>query len=134
MHEWGGVFVDIIMMNHLRQLHPGLRIAVEPHGGHVWSQLGEMNRPMDVGALRIDGQERLANALNDIEISPTNYMLSYLRQRSWVLPNSTLVIPNVIPDAEKHAVTTTTNKKVHARQCRCLLTLLAVARAGAHPL
>ena len=48
-HEWGGVFADVVTANHFRQLTPGLRIAIEPHGGHVWSQLGEMNRPMDVG-------------------------------------------------------------------------------------
>lgn len=111
-HEWGGVFADVVTMNHFRQLRQGLRIAVEPHGGHVWSQLGEMNRPMDVGALRIDNHERLTNALNDIEISPTSYMLSYLKQRGWSLPNDTIVIPNVVPDAEKHAATATVQKKV----------------------
>ena len=111
-HEWGGVFADIVTMNHFRQLQLGLRVAIEPHGGHVWSQLGEMNRPMDVGALRIDNHERMTNALNDMEISPTNYMLSYLRQRGWVLPNATMVIPNVVPDAEKHEISTTKQKKV----------------------
>jgi hypothetical protein len=43
-HEWGGVFADLVMINHFRQLQSGLRIAIEPHGGHVWSQLGEVNR------------------------------------------------------------------------------------------
>lgn len=114
-HEWGGVFADVVTMNHFRQLQLGLRIAIEPHGGHVWSQLGEMNRPMDVGALRIDNHERLTNALNDVEISPTNYMLSYLRQRGWTLPNNTIVIPNVVPDAEAHAATATRQKKVSFR-------------------
>ena len=50
-HEWGGVFADLVTAVHYRQLHPGLRVAIEPHGGHVWSQLGELNRPMDIGAL-----------------------------------------------------------------------------------
>lgn len=111
-HEWGGVFADLVTMNHFRRLQPGLRIAIEPHGGHVWSQLGEVNRPMDVYALRIDSSERATNALNDIEISPTKYMLSYLRQRGWALPDSTLVIPNIVPDAEKHALEPTGAKKV----------------------
>jgi len=43
-HEWGGVFADLVMTNHFRQLQSGLRVAIEPHGGHVWSQLGEINR------------------------------------------------------------------------------------------
>lgn len=35
-HEWGGAFVDAITAVHYRQLRPGLRFAVEPHGGHIW--------------------------------------------------------------------------------------------------
>ena len=35
-HEWGGAFVDVIISSHFRQLQPGFRIIVEPHGGHVW--------------------------------------------------------------------------------------------------
>lgn len=114
VHEWGGVFADLVTLNHFRQLQPGLRVAVEPHGGHVWSQLGEVNRPMDVYALRIDSNERATNALNDMEISPTKYMLAYLRQRGWTLPNSTLVIPNIVPDAEKHALAPIAKKKVRS--------------------
>ena len=64
------------------------------------------------GALRIDNMERLTNQLNDIEISPTNYMLSFLKQRGWTLPNNTIVIPNVVPDAEKHEASTPAEKKV----------------------
>ena len=35
-HEWGGIFVDIITAVHYRQAAPGLRFAVETHGGHIW--------------------------------------------------------------------------------------------------
>ena len=38
--------------------------------------------------------------LNDFEISPTNYMLAFLRQRGWLLPNVTTTIPNIIPEVE----------------------------------
>ena len=36
VHEWGGAFVSAITMSHFRQLQPGFRVVVEPHGGHVW--------------------------------------------------------------------------------------------------
>ena len=58
---------------------------------------------MDVTTLRIDNAERMANQLNDIEISPTNYMLAFLRQRGWQLPADSIVIPNVIADAKSFA-------------------------------
>ncbi|KAK9813475.1 hypothetical protein WJX73_001034 [Symbiochloris irregularis] len=99
-HEWGGVFVSVITALHFRQLPAGLRFVVETHGGHIWSQLGESLHPVDAVQLRIDNAERMANQLNDIEISPTKYMLSYLRQRGWKLPDATLTIPNVLPEME----------------------------------
>lgn len=37
MHEWGGVFTDIVTYSHFRQFRPGLRIAINSHGGHYWS-------------------------------------------------------------------------------------------------
>ena len=40
------------------QMKPGLRFAVEPHGGHFWSSQGQVQRPMDVISLRIDNQVR----------------------------------------------------------------------------
>lgn len=82
------------------QLKPGLRIAIEPHGGHFWSSQGQVQRPMDPISLRIDNQERMVNMLNDQEISPTNYMLAFLRQRAWQLPEQTITIPNIIPEVD----------------------------------
>ncbi len=45
-------------------------------------------------------QERMANMLNDCEISPTNYMIAFLRQRGWQMPETTMRIPNVIPEVD----------------------------------
>ena len=42
----------------------------------------------------------MANMLNDCEISPTNYMIAFLRQRGWYLPDTTMRIPNVIPEVD----------------------------------
>ena len=55
---------------------------------------------MDPISLRIDNQERMVNMLNDQEISPTNYMLAFLRQRAWQLPEKTITIPNIIPEVD----------------------------------
>ena len=38
--------------------------------------------------------------LNDCEISPTNYMIAFLRQRGWQMPEITMRIPNVIPEVD----------------------------------
>ena len=31
-------------------------MAVQPHGGHFWSSMGQVQRPMDIVSLRIDNQ------------------------------------------------------------------------------
>ena len=38
--------------------------------------------------------------LNDCQISPTNYMIAFLRQRGWQMPEITMRIPNVIPEVD----------------------------------
>ena len=103
------------------QIKPGMRMAVEPHGGHFWSTQGQVQRPMDVVSLRIDNAERMANQLNDAEISPTNYMTAFLRQRGWKLPDESITIPNVIPEVEPDAAAV-----CHEIHAACLVCLLVV--------
>ncbi len=45
VHEWGGVFADIVTYSHYRQFAPGLRISINPHGGHYWSTQARHLRP-----------------------------------------------------------------------------------------
>lgn len=71
------------------------------HDAALRSLLGEELHHIDTVQLRIDAHERMAHLLNDVEISPTNYMLAYLRQRGWTLPNETLTLPNVLPEVER---------------------------------
>jgi hypothetical protein len=42
VHEWGGIFKDLALYIHMQQGPAGCRLAVEPHGGHVWSQQGRV--------------------------------------------------------------------------------------------
>ena len=37
VHEWGGVVTDILTYSPFRQFRPGLRTAINSHGGHYWS-------------------------------------------------------------------------------------------------
>ena len=86
VHEWGGVFQDLISYSHLRQFRPGMRLAINTHGGHYWSTEGQLPRPSDIMSLRIDHGERTTLELSDIVLSPTRYIMSWLRQRGWHMP------------------------------------------------
>ena len=87
VHEWGGVSVDIVTYSHFRRFRPGLRLAINPHGGHYWSTQGQLPRPTDIMSLRIDAAERATMELADLVLSPTRYIMSWLRQRGWKLPD-----------------------------------------------
>lgn len=36
VHEWSGVFKNVVMAAHFRRFRPGLRVAVSLFGGHYW--------------------------------------------------------------------------------------------------
>jgi len=36
VHEWSGVFKNLVMASHFRRFRPGLRVAVSLFGGHYW--------------------------------------------------------------------------------------------------
>ena len=45
-------------------------------------------RPTDIMSLRLDNTERQTVELSDVVLSSTRYMASWLRQRSWTLPQN----------------------------------------------
>lgn len=81
----------------------GLRIIVEPHGGHFWSTQGQIHRPLDVTSLRIDHAERMTLQLADGMISPTRYMRAFLLQRGWKLPREQYDPPLCLPQFSWHS-------------------------------
>ena len=101
-HEWGGGMQQLAAWVSMRR-KPGLRLVVEPHGGHYWSSQGTRQRPTDLFTLRIDDHERLTMHLADDVKSPSAYMLAHLRQRGWRLPPAASVIPNIVPQAATSA-------------------------------
>ena len=60
-------------------------------------------RPTDIMSLRLDNTERQTVELADIVLSSTRYMASWLRQRSWVLPQNRQAPPGHKP-AWAHAL------------------------------
>ncbi|KAI9023382.1 hypothetical protein DFJ74DRAFT_668915 [Hyaloraphidium curvatum] len=103
-HEWGGVLAPIIA----GRLLPGTWskqlpdwIAVESHGGHMWSLLTHApHRPTDLIACEVDYYERASLENADTVISPTKYMLRYFHERGWQ-PANPVVISHITTKPEK---------------------------------
>lgn len=102
-HEWGGVLAPIIA----GRLLPGTwskplpdTIAVESHGGHMWSLLTHApHRPTDLIACEVDYYERSSLENSDTVVSPTRYMLRYFHERGWS-PANPLVISHITTQPE----------------------------------
>src|SRR2546423_3904838 len=82
----------------LRQAGLGLEdtlFVVFCHGTKRW--ILDMSRKTDtkdvVELLRVSGLERASVELADVVVSPSAYLLDWMRGQGWRLPNRTLVIP-----------------------------------------
>lgn len=62
-----------------------------------WCAQWMLPRPTDIMSLRLDNTERHTVELADIAISSTRYIASWLRQRSWALPeNRCSLAPDIL--------------------------------------
>lgn len=76
---------------------PRTKLVVTAHSPTLWSRLSN-NRPVDdLSYLVRDRMERGLIALCDAVISPSRYMLDWLRDNGFGLPARQCVIPNLMP-------------------------------------
>lgn len=55
-HEWGGLLAPLAAAMYYRQLRPGMRLAIQPRGGHVWARSWKADQWLGVQDLRVDNQ------------------------------------------------------------------------------
>jgi glycosyltransferase involved in cell wall biosynthesis len=78
-------------------------IVVGLHGAEVeWAAMLGKRYPSEQYAVNQGFFERRSAELADVVISPSEYMLEYVRLRGWKLPPSTYVIPNIVSTSELH--------------------------------
>ncbi|KAK4698400.1 hypothetical protein P7C70_g7876, partial [Phenoliferia sp. Uapishka_3] len=82
--------------------HQGLilgssRIVVGLHGAFFeWADMLNKRYPNDRYTAEMGFFERKTAELADAIVSPSEYMLEYVRERGWALPSLAVVIPNVV--------------------------------------
>lgn len=59
-----------------------------------WHSSGSFHFPGSIDEIILDSAERQAVAFADMVISPSQYMLDYMRREDWTLPRDVRVIPN----------------------------------------
>jgi O-antigen biosynthesis protein len=71
--------------------------VVGTHGPTFWVKEGSQDFIRNLGELEIDFMERTSVATADIVVSPSQYLLSWMKQNGWELPARTYVLPYVLP-------------------------------------
>lgn len=97
-------FVDYIGLGYFTALAraqglclPRTRLVVTAHSPTLWSRLSNNSVLDDISPLLRDRMERGLIALCDMVISPSAYMLRWLRDQGFALPERQRVLPNLMP-------------------------------------
>jgi glycosyltransferase involved in cell wall biosynthesis len=73
------------------------RIAVTTHSPTLWSRLSNAATVDDISYMTRDRMERRLIELSDLVISPSHYMLHWLRENDFKLPSRQVMLPNLMP-------------------------------------
>ena len=79
-----------------------MTLVVGSHGPHLWERVANGFPLLDTRHLAIDFMERTAVAEADWLISPSAYMVQWMRQQGWRLPQLTAVQVNLLPRLSEH--------------------------------
>lgn len=93
--EWSGVAFHVLRAKQQRMHYLDLQIMVNTHSPESWSLEGNLALPENPDFLERDFMERESVAMADWVVSPSHYMLDWMRKHRWNLPNSARVIPNL---------------------------------------
>jgi glycosyltransferase involved in cell wall biosynthesis/GT2 family glycosyltransferase len=75
----------------------GATFVIGTHGPTFWVKEGSQDYLRNLGELEIDFMERTSVSAADIVVSPSQYLLNWMQQNGWELPEHTYVAPYVLP-------------------------------------
>jgi glycosyltransferase involved in cell wall biosynthesis/GT2 family glycosyltransferase len=71
--------------------------VISTHGPTFWVKEGSQDYIRNLGELEIDFMERTSVSAADVVVSPSQYLLGWMQQNGWELPDQTYVTPYVLP-------------------------------------
>lgn len=101
--EWLGLGYCALAAKQKGLAFANTTICIGTHGPQAWSRvLSEVPAPHPEDAV-IDFMERRSVELADVVISPSQYLLQWMRNEEWNLPPRTYVANNILPPLERPA-------------------------------
>jgi glycosyltransferase involved in cell wall biosynthesis/GT2 family glycosyltransferase len=71
--------------------------VISAHGPTFWVKEGSQDYIRNLGELEIDFMERVSVSAADVVTSPSQYLLNWMQQNGWELPQQTYVAPYILP-------------------------------------
>lgn len=71
--------------------------VIGTHGPTLWVKQGSQDYVRNLGELEIDFLERTCVAAADVVVSPSEYLLEWMKKNGWQLPEQTYVAPYIRP-------------------------------------
>ena len=103
-HEWLGLPYYSLVAKKLGLAFAETTLCVGAHGPLRWSRRGDealASRPED---LMVDFMERKSVELADVLVSPSLYLLEWMRDDGWILPQQSYVANNILAPLGEDAV------------------------------
>ncbi|MGA2583110.1 MAG: glycosyltransferase [Tepidisphaeraceae bacterium] len=98
-HEWRGLGFHSTLAKRQALNFAGSVICIGTHSPELWHLAGMNQRPATLEDLQADFMERSSVRWADAVVSPSQYMLDWMREHGWILPKAAMVRPNILLDA-----------------------------------
>lgn len=92
--EWRGLAYPALVARRLGLAFAETRFVIGAHSPSAWHRGGMRDLAVDLDQLNTDFQEQESARLADTLVSPSAYMLGWMRDQGWRLPDDTVVLPN----------------------------------------
>lgn len=94
--EWMGLAYYVLLAKNQGLDYAGLKIVVNTHSPDAWAAEGNRWLPEWIENVERDFMERTSVRYADVVVSPSAYLLDWMRDHRWILPEKAEVIPNVM--------------------------------------
>lgn len=101
--EWKGEAYYALQAKRLGLDFARLRMVVVTHSSTTWADAGNYTVPHQFDDLLLEFLERRSTEMADAVISPSQYMVDWMRHRGWRWSSPTHVIQNLMPEAVAEA-------------------------------
>jgi glycosyltransferase involved in cell wall biosynthesis len=104
--EWKGEAYFALQAKRMGLDFAALRMMVVTHSSTTWAETGNFVVPQQFDDLLLEFLERRSTEMADAVISPSHYMLDWMRDQGWRWSSPTHVLQNLMPDVDPQQETT----------------------------